>query len=777
MPMNNSNHPEGRLLVLLIVVIAACYVHIQSFQRVPLNMGAAATTLQVSPTLQVLQAAAEVTSFGPDPGYPTNAISEVRAEEDRPPVGISPRPCPDYEHESAEWWNLCGSIVSRARIREGGSYDNQPDGPVVDFEDVVVAGGKVHVYGIDSKSASVLNLLTGRKLTGKALRVEKAPDMPVEVHEGPMPRGYCDPTAMGHHALYFVKPWYWANLYHLFNDLTMVNYHVKSTPLSTGVRRSPRLVTLGHIPSDLLPAKQRSNSSDSHNDDDEVRGVPFLPWASIILRAMFPGGFSPGYELFKRRAPSCVGSLHWGSPLRVMSANGVALDERRGALLAFHSLVFQHACLRIMPTDRPREIPRQNNPSVSPISSTESWFRAMKHTGSPQQRRALLARSRKIKPDRPSDVSGRPPRVVFVIREKPPPGGPKKLTNRWYNAKGLAVLQTAFEQTGATFETCCNFDYTEPCAMAATFNSADIVVGLHGAGLTNAALASRGHVVVELKSHYNRASDLFKKIAQAREGGYMWVNTQQYGDGPGNGQALPLDLATSVASCAVALWHQGQSPSGSKAPPCACRPVGGGTTTDRIKPGVFGYAAVGHINECSLSNPAGVDCHAGLVTSWKPSERCTEPLFGFDSTSGEDLAEERPWEDGIDVSAATPDTEERTDVSSEIDYEELPGDQEAKEDKRRARREKKHLEQEIKREGRREKIARRNTNEEHRPPPVRRTAEQQRRNRERRARTEQKPDGFSLSNTRLLPRDLAKFFDAPAKATIGNARRGHTDDD
>jgi len=41
-----------------------------------------------------------------------------------------------------------------------------------------------------------------------------------------------------------------------------------------------------------------------------------------------------------------------------------------------------------------------------------------------------------------------------------------------------------------------------------------MVVGLHGAGLANAAFARRGVVLVELKSHFNRASDLFKKIAQ-----------------------------------------------------------------------------------------------------------------------------------------------------------------------------------------------------------------------------------------------------------------------
>jgi len=177
--------------------------------------------------------------------------------------------------------------------------------------------------------------------------------------------------------------------------------------------------------------------------------------------------------------------------------------------------------------------------------------------------------------------------------------------------------------------------------MAHKFFRADIVVGLHGAGLTNAALSPEGVVLVELKSHFNRASDLFKKIAQGRSGGYMWVNTEQATrGGVGYGQMLNMSSASAVANCAASLWRKGKYSAQQRQRPasfpplhqlaslsCACAPVGGGTSTAKALPGIYGVAPVGHADECppAASNSgsggnkaverAAADCHAGMVTS------------------------------------------------------------------------------------------------------------------------------------------------------------------
>ena len=58
------------------------------------------------------------------------------------------------------------------------------------------------------------------------------------------------------------------------------------------------------------------------------------------------------------------------------------------------------------------------------------------------------------------------------------------------------------------------------------FAKADILVGMHGAGRTNAFLAPRGSVMIELKGWYKNENDLFRKIAQARWGGYVAVNME-----------------------------------------------------------------------------------------------------------------------------------------------------------------------------------------------------------------------------------------------------------
>jgi hypothetical protein len=82
------------------------------------------------------------------------------------------------------------------------------------------------------------------------------------------------------------------------------------------------------------------------------------------------------------------------------------------------------------------------------------------------------------------------------------------------------------------------------CVQLALYSDADVVIGLHGAGLTNALFARRGTsgepcarskhrmneqlwmhvgvVVVEFKSWVG-ATEIFRKVSQAREGGLVHV--------------------------------------------------------------------------------------------------------------------------------------------------------------------------------------------------------------------------------------------------------------
>jgi len=129
-----------------------------------------------------------------------------------------------------------------------------------------------------------------------------------------------------------------------------------------------------------------------------------------------------------------------------------------------------------------------------------------------------------------------------------------------------------------------------------------VVIGVHGAGLTNAALANEGLVLVELKSTFSRESELFKRLTEGKRGGYVWANTVP-GNMTGRGQGLSAEMAKSMVECALALWVQGKGVAEQKgfevhpdlySPPCACECVGGpGAAMGLAAPGLYGYAPVG----------------------------------------------------------------------------------------------------------------------------------------------------------------------------------------
>ncbi len=68
--------------------------------------------------------------------------------------------------------------------------------------------------------------------------------------------------------------------------------------------------------------------------------------------------------------------------------------------------------------------------------------------------------------------------------------------------------------------------------------SADVMVGLHGAGLTNAIFARAGVGMIELKGHYGFDLDLFALVSEARWGKYLQLDIRKYarkGNGGGSG--------------------------------------------------------------------------------------------------------------------------------------------------------------------------------------------------------------------------------------------------
>ena len=88
------------------------------------------------------------------------------------------------------------------------------------------------------------------------------------------------------------------------------------------------------------------------------------------------------------------------------------------------------------------------------------------------------------------------------------------------------------------------------------FGEAAFVVGMHGAGLTNALLAPRGAVLVELAGWFKSSNDLFRKVSLARFGGYVSVGMQEE---PQDGSRLGDKHVRLAVDCAVAVWKEGRA--------------------------------------------------------------------------------------------------------------------------------------------------------------------------------------------------------------------------
>ena len=57
---------------------------------------------------------------------------------------------------------------------------------------------------------------------------------------------------------------------------------------------------------------------------------------------------------------------------------------------------------------------------------------------------------------------------------------------------------------------------------------ADVVMGLHGAGLTHGLFTRRGSLAVELKTLYGYGLDLFAVVTDARAGTHVQISVKEY---------------------------------------------------------------------------------------------------------------------------------------------------------------------------------------------------------------------------------------------------------
>ena len=143
----------------------------------------------------------------------------------------------------------------------------------------------------------------------------------------------------------------------------------------------------------------------------------------------------------------------------------------------------------------------------------------------------------------PEGAWDRPPVVLHLRRD------PDK-QRRWIETP--APMLDAWGELGTSVTECCDFRGDTLEEMMTQVSSADILWGLHGAGLSNFIFCRRGSVLVEVeaKGGYGDGSNFYTAIADARDASYVRVTMQ--GRAPNPGWIKP-EVALSISRCGLAL--------------------------------------------------------------------------------------------------------------------------------------------------------------------------------------------------------------------------------
>ena len=83
----------------------------------------------------------------------------------------------------------------------------------------------------------------------------------------------------------------------------------------------------------------------------------------------------------------------------------------------------------------------------------------------------------------------------------------------------------------------------------AQIGAAELIVGLHGAGLANVAFARRGVILLEFKGFYGVTDFVYRKFVQLVHGGFVAVRAAE----SQKAHFLTETQAASAAQCVAAL--------------------------------------------------------------------------------------------------------------------------------------------------------------------------------------------------------------------------------
>ena len=411
--------------------------------------------------------------------------------------------------------------------------------PGIDLWNVVFDMGtrKVRVYTPDEVSRKAIDRIGG-KLTNHMIATSgPVAEMDIDIIESRPLDFSSDCDVKLPVAAYFVRPWFWDNAWHFMNDATALSSWVRNTPgcdSSLCPNITKALFVYHEKGNDVLPARSLQ--------------------VTRTMKALFAQIFS-WKKMASTRYRYCLSSAHWGLGVRCLGTisrfSHPHTEERRSAVDAYRTAVFKSLGLQ----------------KLLFAEKTRAGLRIHRNGFGPNGK--LLA--------------------VQVAREEK--------HGRFISTGTVTALRDLFGKSNISFVSCCNFHRQPLAEIIELFGRADFIVGAHGAGLSNMVFAQRGAVLVELKTWFRREQDMFRKIAQARWGGYISVLMQAGGK---NGAKLPLDLLDSVVKCATGIWH-GNSRGDSR--------CWDSINEGNSKFGIEGAQAVGGTVDCNIRRKT---CHRAI---------------------------------------------------------------------------------------------------------------------------------------------------------------------
>ena len=237
--------------------------------------------------------------------------------------------------------------------------------------------------------------------------------------------------------------------------------------------------------------------------------------------------------------PHCVRHVAYAAALTTMHSHTLVVLRR--ALY----LVMQ-AALRLLPTYPALPAPELRFPDDN--------GRVHRATNASDRSRSSDDRAtQRTQPGQPQPPP--PPRVVIITRNTTTMETLKKTIQRTLSRQSENALRDAFVARGAAVAICCDWTIHNTLTKQLAFlGHADVVVGIHGAGLANAVFAPMGSVVVELQD-YGWGDMLFGMLGHASGGDYVWVDMgdmpHETNDKRGIGAILPQQMVAAIVDAAL----------------------------------------------------------------------------------------------------------------------------------------------------------------------------------------------------------------------------------